>query len=117
MQEALVEYLGLVDDLVVCGVAGSAEQAMQEMGSARPSVLLLDLSLPGRSGLELLTILREDSSLPCLILSGHGERSHIRRAFDAGANGYLVKGKPRELVAAIRVVADGGTYRADAKGA
>lgn len=115
MREALVEFLALGEGLEVCGSAASAEQAMEELAAAEPSLLLLDLSLPGRSGLDMLIELRRTTSLPCLILSGHAERSHIKRAFAAGANGYLVKGRPAELMMAIREVARGGTYHADGR--
>lgn len=111
MREALVDFINSSDGLEVCGSAPSAEEALPDLFEKDPNVAVLDLSLPGRSGFELLEAIRAESySLPCLILSGHAERGHVERAVAAGANGYLRKGFPDELAAAIAIVAEGGSY-------
>lgn len=110
MREALLEYFDSVDDVDVCGIAGSAEQASEELEIADPTLVLLDLSLPGRSGLELLEEITRRWQLHCIVLSGHIERAQIERAFSSGARAYVLKGKPDDLLIAIRVVAAGGTY-------
>jgi DNA-binding NarL/FixJ family response regulator len=75
-------------------------------------VVVLDLSLGDRSGLELLKELKQiRPRLPVLILSMHSEQQYARRAFKAGAGGYITKDSPRaELVEAINRVAEGGRY-------
>ena len=110
MRDALVEFIDASDGLEVCGFAGSAEDALPDLFEKGAGVAILDLSLPGRSGLELLEDIRAESAIPCLILSGHAERGHIERALAAGANGYLRKGLPEELTEAIAIVARGGSY-------
>lgn len=115
MRDALVEFIGASDDLEVCGSAASAEEALPDLFETGANVAVLDLSLPGRSGLELLEDIRAESSMPCLVLSGHAERGHVERALAAGANGYLRKGVADELTRAIVAVANGGSYAAEGR--
>ncbi|MBY5161358.1 response regulator [Salsipaludibacter albus] len=110
MRTTLRHYLGLQDDLVVCGAASSAEQAMERLEDADPDVVLVDVSLPGRSGLDLVDDVRSRWPLPCLVLSGHGERSYVQRALDRGAAGYVLKGRPEEVPEALRRVVAGGSH-------
>lgn len=107
MRETLRDYLALSPDLVMCGEAPDAETASEELEQAGPDVVLVDLSLPGRSGLELVEEIRERWRIRCVILSGHGERTYVGRAFAAGAQGYVLKGNPRDVPLAIRRVLDG----------
>ena len=110
MRDALLDFIDSSEGLEVCGAAASAEEALPDLWQKGAQVAVLDLSLPGKSGLELLADIRSASSLPCLVLSGHDERSHVERALAAGANGYLRKGSPNDIVEAITVVAEGGAY-------
>ena len=110
MRETLVDYLHFTPDIELCGVAASAEEAAREIEGSGANLVLLDLSLPNRSGLDLLDEIRRRWQLPCVILSGHGERSHVERAFAAGANGYVLKGTPQDVPAAIRSVMEGRTF-------
>lgn len=110
MRETLVEYFEVVPDIEVCGVAESAEEAIDSLARAEPSLVLLDLSLPGRSGVELIHDIRERLALPCVVLSGHREPSYVGKAFAAGAQGYVLKGRPSEISAAIRNVMEGKVY-------
>lgn len=114
MRQSLADYLCLDPEFELCGSAESAEQALEDLPSARAALVLLDLSLPGRTGLELLEEIRDRWQLPCVILSGHGEGSYVGRAFAAGARGYLLKGRPHEVPVAIRQVMDGQIYVSDA---
>ncbi|MFP4622626.1 MAG: response regulator transcription factor [Gemmatimonadota bacterium] len=107
MRETLQDYLALAPDLEICGMAESAEAASDALEAAAPDVVVVDLSLPGRTGLELVEEIQERWSTPCLILSGHGERTYVARAFACGARGYVLKGDPRDLPAAIREILDG----------
>jgi DNA-binding NarL/FixJ family response regulator len=107
MREIIQDYLALNSELEICGMAGSAEEASMALGATAPDVVMVDLSLPGRSGLELVEEIRERWGTPCLILSGHGERTYVARAFACGARGYVLKGNPRDIPAAIQRVLAG----------
>ena len=86
-------------DLVVCGEAEDATGAMLVMASARPDVLIVDISLNGPDGLDLLKNIRTTHpSLPVLILSMHDESIYAERALRAGANGYIMKQEATEKV-------------------
>lgn len=110
MRAAILEYFEGLDDIDVCGIAASAEEALEGLESADPSLVLLDISLPGRNGLELLGQIRREWELPCVVLTGHVGRSPVANAFEAGAGGYVLKGIPDDLEIAVRTVADGGTF-------
>ncbi|WP_316975590.1 response regulator transcription factor [Shumkonia mesophila] len=86
--------------------------AMRMIGGTDYDLVILDISLPDRSGLEVLRLIRKDrADLPVLILSMHPENGYAARAFEAGANGYLTKGSvPEELQDAIEKVLKGGRY-------
>lgn len=94
------------------GEAATAEQAMQLVRESRWDVAILDLSLPDRSGLHLLTELKlEQPELPVLILSMHADDEYALRALRNGASGYVTKeSAPEELVTAIQKVTHGGRY-------
>jgi two-component system invasion response regulator UvrY len=96
----------------VFGEAGDAGQALKLVHEQDWDLAVLDISLGDRSGLELLKELKQASSkLPVLILSMHSEAQYARRAFQAGAAGYITKDSPaEELVKAVNRVIAGGTY-------
>lgn len=91
-------------------MAATAEDASVDLEAAAPTLVLLDLSLPGRSGLDLLAEIQERWALPCIVLSGHGEKGYVGRALSAGARGYVLKGRPHEVIHAIRRVMKGEVY-------
>jgi two-component system invasion response regulator UvrY len=99
-------------DIEVVAEAASGDEALAVLERTRPDLLVLDLSMPGMSGLELLRRLRaRDDSLRVLVLSAHEDTAHPRRVLAAGAQGYLSKrGAPEALVDAIRRVAAGQRY-------
>ena len=111
MRETLQDYFALAPDLEICGMAESAEAASEALEAAAPDVVVVDLSLPGRSGLELVQEIQERWSTPCVVLSGHGERTYVARAFACGARGYVLKGDPQELPVAIRAVLGGEIHK------
>ncbi len=113
MRESMIDFLALEGDMEICGVAATAAQALEDLADANPSILLLDLSLPDRSGLDLLEEMRESWRFPCVVLSGHGEGAHVKRALAAGADGYILKGRPDEVPGAIRDVVSGRRYFSD----
>jgi two-component system, NarL family, invasion response regulator UvrY len=94
------------------GEASTAPEALRLASEQNWDLVILDLSLAGRNGLELLKQLRQiDSELPVLILSMHSEEQYARRAFKAGAAGYVTKDSSRrELMEAVNKVSAGGRY-------
>jgi DNA-binding NarL/FixJ family response regulator len=99
-------------DLVVCGEAENAPSALQRMASAQPDLMVIDISLDGPDGLELLKIIRlKEPILPVLILSMHEESTYAERSLRAGANGYIMKQEATERVlVAIRRILEGKVY-------
>lgn len=99
-------------DIVVVGEAGDAEGAVAIARAERPDVFVMDLGLPGTGGITATRQVREASpSTAVLILTVHDDVGYLRKAFDAGASGYLVKeAADVELVQAVRTVAGGGEY-------
>src|SRR6185436_9562044 len=94
------------------GEASHAEEALEQLGKKVWDVALLDITLPGRSGLDLLKELKAiRPRLPVLILSVHSEDQFAVRALKAGAEGYMTKeSAPGELVNAMRKILAGGRY-------
>jgi len=99
-------------DIRVTGEARSGAEAIETLTAAGFDLVLLDINLEGRSGLEVLTTLRRDfPALPVLMLSMYPEEQYALVAMRAGASGYVAKdAEPAELIAAIRAVARGGNY-------
>ncbi|HSH13415.1 MAG TPA: response regulator transcription factor, partial [Desulfurivibrionaceae bacterium] len=94
------------------GEASTAQQALEQIWKEKWDVALLDITLPGRSGLDLLKEIKAARPrLPVLVLSVHPEDQFAVRVLKAGAEGYLTKGSaPEELVNAIRKILAGGRY-------
>ena len=99
-------------DIQVVGEAGSYPELREQMRGNACDVLVLDLNMPGRGGLEVLAALKEEgSSVKTLVVSMYPEDQYAIRCLRAGANGYLNKaGDPAELVLAIRTVVQGRKY-------
>ena len=99
-------------DIQVCGEASSYSEVREVLRDTPCDVLILDLNLPGRGGLEVLASLREGgSAVRVLICSMFAEDQYALRCLRAGAHGYLNKaGDPAELVAAVRTIAQGRKY-------
>jgi DNA-binding NarL/FixJ family response regulator len=99
-------------DTMVFGEASTAPEALKRISEQDWDIVILDLGLPGRSGLDLLRELKHiRPRLPVLILSMHSEEQYARRALKAGASGYITKDSPRtELVRAVKRVIEGGKY-------
>lgn len=112
IREGLKQLLGTSVDLVVAGEAGDGAQLLAMIGGGSWDVLLLDLSMPGRSGVELIRqISSEHPGLPILVLSMHREEEYTVRTLRAGASGYLCKDSaPHQLLGALRTVAAGGHF-------
>jgi DNA-binding NarL/FixJ family response regulator len=109
MREGVVQWIGRSPDLKVCCQAETAAQALAIAGKQKPDLVLTDISLPGRNGLELIKDLAVlQPGLPVLVLSMHDEALYAGRALRAGARGYVMKraGGDR-VVEAIREVLSG----------
>src|SRR5271168_5207265 len=102
-------------DLAVCGEADGAHSAFHAIETLRPDIVVLDISLSGPDGLDVLKEIRmKTSSLPVLILSMHDESIYAERAMRAGANGYIMKQEATEKVlVAIRRILQGEVYLSD----
>jgi DNA-binding NarL/FixJ family response regulator len=112
VRRGIREMLSEAVDIQVVAEAGSYAEVREALRSHPCDVLVLDLNLPGRGGLEVLATLREsDSSIKVLVVSMFPEDQYAIRCLRAGAQGYLNKaGDPGELVTAVRTVAQGRKY-------
>jgi DNA-binding NarL/FixJ family response regulator len=115
VRQGLALLINREPDLVVCGEAEEATGAIHVLASARPDVLIVDISLNGPDGLDLLKIVRTSyPALPVLILSMHEESIYAERALRAGANGYIMKQEATEKVlVAVRRILGGEIYVSD----
>jgi two-component system invasion response regulator UvrY len=116
VREGLKQILADSKDIIVTGDAENGVEAIKLVRKAECDVLLLDISLPDRSGIEVLKqIKKEAPKLAVLMLSMHREDQYAVRSLKAGASGYMNKqSAPNELVDAIRQVASGKKYVSEA---
>lgn len=112
IRDGLRQILADTDDMVVLGEAANGIEVMQLVREKEWGILVLDISMPGRSGLDLIRMIKDEKpSLPILVLSMHHEDQYAVRAIHAGASGYVTKESDSDLlVAAMRRVAAGGVY-------
>jgi DNA-binding NarL/FixJ family response regulator len=111
MRSSLRSLLEREPDLTVCGEAATARTALAEAPGAKPDLVLIDVSLPDMSGIELARELHSrHPELPLAMLSGHGEKSHVEQALQAGARGYILKGHADDLPEAVRRLVRGERY-------
>lgn len=115
LRQGLAMLINQQKDMQVCGEAEEAHAAMQCIAEEKPDIVILDLSLKGPDGLELLKSIRAaDPRLPVLILSMHDEAIYAERALRARANGYIMKQEATEKVlVAVRRILDGDIYLSD----
>lgn len=112
MREGLKQILATAGDMVVAGEASDGFQTLERVRGGEWDLLLLDMSMPGRSGIDLIKQIRsERPKLPILVLSMHKEEEYAVRSIRAGASGYLCKDSAsQQLLSAIRTVAKGGRF-------
>lgn len=112
VREGLKRIVGEVADFAVAGEAADGTEVMRAVREREFDVLVLDLSMPGRSGMELIKLVKaEKPRLRILVLSMHQEMQYAVRAIKSGASGYLTKeSAPAQLEQAIRKIAGGGAY-------
>jgi DNA-binding NarL/FixJ family response regulator len=119
VREGLKQLLGTAEGVEVAGEAADGDQALALVRANDYDVAVLDLSMPGLSGVDLVKrVKQEKPKLKVLVLSMHGERQYAARALKAGASGYLTKDSAAaQLVGAIRKIAAGGVQISEAAAA
>jgi len=112
LREGLRALLELEPDLEIAGEATNGIDAVALVESLSPTLVITDIALPGRSGIELIRCLRDiRSELKILVLTAHGSEEYIRAALNAGTDGYVLKDASRaDLLQAVRAVLSGQTY-------
>ena len=112
MRQGLAQLIGLEPDLAVCGEAENAGGALDAIGTLKPDLVLADISLPGKNGLELIKDFQTiQPGLPVLVISMHDESLYAERVLRAGGRGYIMKQEGgKKLMQAIRQVLDGKIY-------
>jgi DNA-binding NarL/FixJ family response regulator len=119
VREGLKQLLAAAEGVEVVGEAADGDQALAMVRANDYDLAVLDLSMPGLSGVDLVKrVKQEKPKLKVLVLSMHGERQYAARALKAGASGYLTKDSAAaQLVAAIRKIAAGGVQISEAAAA
>jgi len=115
LRKGLAQLINQEADLVVCGEAEEAPKAFEAVGALNPDVAVVDISLKGGNGLELIkNIKARYPDLPLLVLSMHDETLYAERALRAGSLGYIMKEEAIEkVIAAIRQVIGGDIFLSD----
>ncbi len=112
VREGIKQIISKHSDMIVAGEASNAQEVLELCSKNDYDIVLLDISMPGRSGLDILKELKEKKpNLRILILSMHPEEQLALRTFKTGGSGYLTKNSaPKELINAIRKISSGGRY-------
>lgn len=112
MRQGLAQLIGEEPDLLLCGEAESAEGALSAIDALKPDLVLADISLPGKNGLELIKDFQAlQPGLAVLVISMHDESLYAERVLRAGGRGYIMKQEGgRKLMEAIRQVLEGKIY-------
>jgi len=112
MRAGLTQMIDRQPDMQICGEAGNPAEAMKVLERCRPDLVLSDITMPGRSGLEFIKDLTTTvEGVPILVVSMHDETIYAERALRAGARGYIMKEAGGEnLLAAIRQILRGEIY-------
>ena len=115
VRRGLTQLINQEPDLSVCGEVEEAHTAVKAVAALKPEMVIVDISLKGIDGIELIKRIRErDKTLPILVLSMHDESLYAERALRAGAEGYIMKQEsPERVVEAIRRVLSGKIYVSD----
>jgi DNA-binding NarL/FixJ family response regulator len=112
VRQALTQLISDEPDLEVCGTAANVPAGLREVSEHDPDMIVLDLSLQGGDGIDLIKAVRgQQRHLPILVVTMHSESFYAERAFRAGASGYLTKEEASEkILVAIRTVLRGELY-------
>jgi DNA-binding NarL/FixJ family response regulator len=113
--QALLRVLHERGQMEIVAVAESAEEALEKIPNLEPDLVLVDVSLPQRSGISLVIALQAKyPELPCVMLSGHVSQHYARSSLAAGARGYLVKDNATEILEGIERILQGEIYVSEA---
>ncbi|WP_422322061.1 response regulator transcription factor [Prosthecobacter sp.] len=117
-RDGITQLINHQPDMLVCGGVCSAAQAMSSVEELKPDMLIVDISINGTNGIELIKSIRAQyPALPALMLSSHDENLYAERALRAGARGYIMKAEaPEKVIEAIRRVLSGSLYLSEAIG-
>ena len=108
---ALLSILNKNGNMNVVAVADTAEKALEQLPELEVDLVLVDVSLPQMSGINLVAALREKyPDLPCAMLSGHMSSQYARRALEAGARGYLLKDNPAGILTGLQQIVKGEIF-------
>lgn len=112
VRSGLKQLFALMGDIVIAGEASNGTEVMGALRHGEFDMILLDLTMPGISGINLIAHIRaEYERMPVLVLSMHNEIQVAKRALQAGANGFVTKGSMQEiLIEAVRKIAAGGRF-------
>jgi len=112
VREGLKQILSETSDMVVTAEAGNGQEVMDEIGKDGFDLIILDIAMPGKNGVDVLKELKgQKPEIPVLVLSMYPEEQYAVRVLKAGASGYLTKeSAPQELVKAIRQISQGKKY-------
>lgn len=112
MREGLGKLIASESGLTVCGMANNVQQALSMVETEQPDLVITDLTLPGRNGLELIKdLMATHPEIPTIVLSMHDELIYAERVLRAGGRGYVMKdSSPDRLLEAIHVVLEGGVF-------
>jgi DNA-binding NarL/FixJ family response regulator len=115
VREWLANLINEQSDLHVCGEANNAPQAFELIGTCKPDIVIVDISLEGGSGIELIkSIKATNPGVAMIVLSMHDESLYAERALRAGARGYIMKREAtKKILSAIRSVLEGKLYISD----
>ena len=111
MRQGLALLINQEPDLCVAWEAGNATQALEVLSTAKPDIIIADISLPDKNGLELIKDIRALCAAPILVISMHDEKLYAERVLRAGGRGYLMKQEGGKIMMeAVRQVLDGQIY-------
>jgi len=115
VRQGIAQLINRESDMHVCCEAGDADQAMEKMKECTHDIAIVDISLTGVSGIELIQMLRQRGyEFPVLVMSMHDESLYAERALRAGARGYIMKQEATEkILTAIRQILHGEIYVSD----
>ena len=115
MREGLAQLIGNQKDMTVCGEAGNAHEALEKVRLLKPSLVLADITLPGRNGLELIKDIQAlEAGVAVLVISMHDESLYAERVLRAGGRGYVMKQEGgKRIMEAIRQVSAGHIFVSD----
>jgi DNA-binding NarL/FixJ family response regulator len=111
MAETLVRALQQKGGFEIATVASSAEDAWECLPGLQIDLALVDVSLPGTSGIDLVSMIQKRyPGLPCMMISGRTASHYVKRALSVGARGYVLKDDIGEVIEGIQQVLEGGVY-------